>query len=65
MIEKLEIGVQFVGLIQQAIPVVCQLLGSKTTTDVTESISFFVTAKGFEIENSQVNLLYLFFFKKN
>jgi len=36
----------FVSQVDEAIPVVCQLLGSKAPTDVLESINFFVS--GFE-----------------
>ena len=34
---------KFAKLIQQGLPVVCQLLGSKHVSDVMETISFFVT----------------------
>ncbi|XP_022328669.2 condensin complex subunit 1-like isoform X1 [Crassostrea virginica] len=36
----------FATQIQAAVPVICQLLGSKTNTDILEAIDFFVT--GFE-----------------
>jgi len=36
----------FVSQVDEAIPVVCQLLGSKALTDVQEAINFFVS--GFE-----------------
>ncbi|XP_048728818.2 condensin complex subunit 1-like isoform X3 [Ostrea edulis] len=36
----------FATQIQAAVPVICQLLGSKTVTDILEAIDFFVT--GFE-----------------
>lgn len=39
----LQDSVKFAKLIQQALPVMCQLLGSKHTSDVMEAISFFVT----------------------
>ena len=35
-----------------AVPVVCQLLGSKTVSDVTEAIDFFVTAYEFGLNNA-------------
>ena len=36
----------FAVLVAEAVPTVCQLLGSKTLSDVLEAIQFFVT--GFE-----------------
>ena len=37
---------------ENAIPVVCQLLGSKTVSDVVEAVNFFVTAFEFGLNNA-------------
>ena len=44
--------VNFASQVQQAVPVMCQLLGSKTPSDVMEAIEFFVTAYEFGVSNS-------------
>ncbi len=46
----------FVEQITQAVPVVCQLLGSKSTTDVLEAIEFFVTAFEFGVGNAMMGI---------
>ena len=48
----------FAVQIQKAVPVICQLLGSKTVTDVLEAIEFFVT--GFEFGLTGQLLFYYF-----
>ena len=35
--------------VQECIPVICQLLGSKNTTDILEAINFLVTATEFGV----------------
>ena len=40
---------KFVQQLEAATPVVCQLLGSKTVSDVLEAINFFVTCHEFGI----------------
>ena len=47
---------QFVQAIQQAIPVICQLLGSRTISDVMEAIEFLVTGHEFEVSSVLVGL---------
>lgn len=42
-------SVKFAKLIQQGLPIMCQLLGSKHVSDVMEAISFFVTAFEFGV----------------
>jgi condensin complex subunit 1 len=37
---------------EKAVPVISQLLGSKTTSDVSESIEFFVTSYEFGLRNA-------------
>ncbi|XP_033119867.1 condensin complex subunit 1-like isoform X2 [Anneissia japonica] len=44
--------VAFASQLQEAVPIICQQLGSKATTDVMEAIGFFVTAFEFGISNS-------------
>ncbi|ESO89837.1 hypothetical protein LOTGIDRAFT_61640, partial [Lottia gigantea] len=46
LVQYLKDSTTFADHIQQAVPIICQLLGSKTTSDVFEAIEFFVT--GFE-----------------
>ena len=36
---------------QRVIPVLCQLLGSKTNTDILEAIDFFISAHEFGLSN--------------
>ena len=44
--------VDFHAQMENSIPVICQLLGSKTTSDVSEAINFFVTAYEFGLTNA-------------
>ncbi|KAK3104798.1 hypothetical protein FSP39_010318 [Pinctada imbricata] len=46
LVQYLKDCLAFATQIQAAVPIICQLLGSKTVTDVLEAIDFFVT--GFE-----------------
>ncbi|XP_055958438.1 condensin complex subunit 1 isoform X2 [Patella vulgata] len=46
LVQYLKDSTTFANQIQQGVPIICQLLGSKTTSDVFEAIEFFVT--GFE-----------------
>jgi len=39
-----------------AVPVICQLLGSKTTSDVSEAIEFFVMSYEFGLRNAIVGV---------
>ena len=45
--------VKFVQHLESATPVVCQLLGSKTVSDVLEAINFFVMCHEFGISTSK------------
>jgi condensin complex subunit 1 len=44
----------FMTEIHKAIPIICELLGSKNSSDVLEAIQFFVTAQHFKIEKAKV-----------
>ena len=46
----------FIGQIEKAVPVVCQLLGSQNTTDVMEAIEFFVTSFEFGVANAMMGI---------
>lgn len=41
---------------ERAIPTVCQLLGSKTISDVNESIEFFVVASEFGLKSAIIGV---------
>jgi len=47
-----EEAVSFIKIMHQAVPILCKLLGSNNSTDVLESIEFFVAASNFKIENA-------------
>ena len=49
-------SVAFARCVHQTIPVVCQLLFSKQTSDVLEAIDFFVTACEFDVLDSMVGV---------
>ena len=49
-------SMEFVNLLQKAIPVLCQLLESKNNTDVLESIDFFVTSYEFGLNNAMLGI---------
>jgi hypothetical protein len=53
VLKFLESAVNFIEQIHSAIPIACQLLGSKNTSDITEAIDFFVTAFSFNIQAAQ------------
>ena len=42
--------------LEKAIPTVCQLLGSKTISDVNESIEFFVVASEFGLQSAIIGV---------
>lgn len=48
----------FIQQISDAMPVLCQLLSSKTSTDVTQAIDFFVKAKEFRLQSAQVRSIH-------
>ncbi|XP_072035794.1 LOW QUALITY PROTEIN: condensin complex subunit 1-like [Amphiura filiformis] len=52
LVQYIKACVNFAKQVQQAVPVMCQLLGSKTPSDVMEAIEFFVTAFEFGVSNS-------------
>jgi condensin complex subunit 1 len=47
-------AIHFITEIHGAIPVLCQLLGSKNASDILETIEFFVAATSFGVEQAQV-----------
>ena len=47
---------EFVTLLQKAIPILCQLLESKNNTDVMEGIDFFVTSYEFGLNNAMMGI---------
>ena len=49
-------AVRFTEQIHEAIPSICQLLGSKTSSDVIECINFFIRAYNFKLEAATVGL---------
>ncbi|XP_064081670.1 condensin complex subunit 1-like [Macrobrachium nipponense] len=57
LVAYLKDSVGFAKLINEGIPVVCQLLGSKQVSDVMEAISFFVTAFEFGLLNAKAGVL--------
>ncbi|PIK49362.1 putative condensin complex subunit 1 [Apostichopus japonicus] len=53
LVQYLQDCVTFAKLVQEAVPILCQLLVSKTNSDVLEAVSFFVSAFEFGVTNSQ------------
>ncbi|KAH9513584.1 Condensin complex subunit 1 [Bulinus truncatus] len=56
LVQYLKNSLTFAAQVQQCIPVICQLLGSKNTTDVLEAIQFFVTAVEFGVTAATVGV---------
>ncbi|XP_032230454.1 condensin complex subunit 1 [Nematostella vectensis] len=56
IVQYLKDYVSFQTEMERAVPVICQLLGSKTTTDVSEAIEFCVTAHEFGLRNAIVGV---------
>ncbi|XP_076315224.1 condensin complex subunit 1-like isoform X2 [Tachypleus tridentatus] len=52
LVQYLKDSVKFAQKIQIALPIVCQLLGSRTVSDVLEAIDFFVTAFEFGVRDA-------------
>ncbi|XP_031564431.1 condensin complex subunit 1-like [Actinia tenebrosa] len=52
VVQYLQDYVNFQTQMEKAVPVICQLLGSKTISDVSESIEFFGTAYEFGLRNA-------------
>ena len=48
----------FGALVAEAVPTVCQLLGSKSNSDVLEAIHFFVTGFEFGLVSAMQGLFY-------
>ena len=48
--------VHFQTQMERAIPTLCQLLGSKSITDVNESIEFFVVASEFGLQSAIIGV---------
>jgi condensin complex subunit 1 len=49
-------ALQFISEIHKAIPIICELLGSKNSSDVLEAIQFFVTVQRFNMERAKEGL---------
>lgn len=49
-------SMMFAAQVQKSIPLLCQLLTSKTTSDVLEAIHFYVTAYEFGVNNAIVGV---------
>ena len=56
LIQYLTDCVKFSKIIQESLPVVVQLLGSKHTTDILEAIDFFVSAFEFGLINAMLGV---------
>ena len=56
LVNYLKDSVNFAGMIDMALPVVCKLLGSKQVTDVLEAIQFFVSAWEFGVLNAMIGV---------
>ena len=48
--------VDFQVQMEKTVATICQLLGSKSTTDISEAIDFFVTASEFGLRNALVGV---------
>lgn len=56
IVQFLKDYVHFQTLMEKAVPTVCQLLGSKTISDVNESIEFFVVASEFGLQSAIIGV---------
>ncbi|GFO08346.1 hypothetical protein PoB_003485100 [Plakobranchus ocellatus] len=56
LVQYLKNSLTFALQVQECIPVICQLLGSKNTTDILEAIAFFVTAVEFGVASATVGV---------
>ncbi|KAI0222051.1 Condensin complex subunit 1 [Lamellibrachia satsuma] len=56
LVQYLKDSTHFAGEIEKAVPVVCQLLGSRVTTDVQEAINFFVSSFEFGVSHAIVGV---------
>ena len=56
LVNYLKDSVNFASMIDEALPVVCKLLGSKQVTDVLEAIQFFVSAWEFGVLNAMIGV---------
>ncbi|CAG5117955.1 unnamed protein product [Candidula unifasciata] len=56
LVQYLRNSLTFARQVQQCIPVICQLLGSKNVTDVLEAVQFFVTSVEFGLSAGIVGL---------
>ncbi|PVD36929.1 hypothetical protein C0Q70_03922 [Pomacea canaliculata] len=56
LVQYLKNSLAFAGQIQEAVPIICQLLGSKNTSDVFEAIEFFVTSYEFGVSAAIVGI---------
>ena len=56
LVNYLRDSVNFASMMNEALPVVCMLLGSKQITDVQEAITFFVSAFEFGLLNAMMGV---------
>lgn len=54
-------ALKFVGQLNKALPILCQLLASTSKTEVVEAMEFFVFAYQFGLEEAQVTKILLKF----
>ena len=52
MVKYLTDTLRFTRQLEEAVPIVSQLLGSKTATDIVEAINFFTVATTFQLNNA-------------
>ena len=53
---SLQDSLSFATQIQSAVPIICQLLSSKTNSDVLEAIEFFVTGVEFGVDSAVIGV---------
>lgn len=56
MVDYLKDSLNFASALNEALPVICTLLGSKQISDVQEAINFFVTAFEFGLLNAMIGV---------
>ncbi|XP_064610959.1 condensin complex subunit 1-like [Liolophura sinensis] len=56
LVQYLKDSMTFAAQVQKSIPLLCQLLTSKTTSDVLETIHFYVTAFEFGVNNAIIGV---------
>jgi len=66
-IRSYEDGIEFIHLIEDAVPTMCKLLASTSKPEVLEVMDFFVRIHYYQMECAEVNifLIYIYIFFKN